>query len=235
MFERPPACSHCEFSGICMPAGLDAAQLQRLEGMAPLRQRVEKGQALFSPDMPLRALFAVRSGMFKTCVHSECGQEQVFGFQMTGEILGLDGIARGTHCCCAIALEDAEVCVLPMTQLDALVQAVPALAGNIQRTMGRELARGHNTMQMLGGMRAEQRLAAFLLATAERQHLRSTGPHELVLQMTREELGNHLGLKLETVSRTFTKLASLGVIEVDRRRVRINDMAALRSMAGPQP
>lgn len=231
---RHVACSDCNLRDLCMPTGLSKADMQRVDSIVSHRQTVRRGQWLFTQGTPFTALYAIRSGVFKTCIHNEYGREQVFGFQMAGEILGFDGIVDERHCCDAIALENAEVCVLPMERLDSLCHEIPALTRHIQRIMSREIVREHGVMQLLGSMRAEERLAAFLVNLAQRLSARGFSSSEVVLRMTREEIGSYLGLKLETVSRAFSKLGEMGLIEVDRRYVRIANPAGLSDMARPQ-
>ena len=153
---------------------------------------------------------------------------------MAGEIIGLDGIVNDQHSCDAIALEDAEVCVMPYSKLEELSREVNALQHHVHKVMSREIVREHGVMLLLGSMRAEERLAAFLLNLVQRLHARGFSQSELILRMTREEIGSYLGLKLETVSRTFSKFADDGVIEVKQRHVRILDTHKLQSMINSQ-
>ena len=169
----------------------------------------------------------MRSGFFKTSVTTADGRDQVTGFQMAGEILGLDGIVQDKHSCSAIALEDAEVCVLPFDKLEQLSREFSALQHHVHRIMSREIVRDQGVMLLLGSMRAEERLAAFLLNLVQRLHARGFSKSEMVLRMTREEIGSYLGMKLETVSRTFSRFQDDGIIEVKQRYVRILDPDAL--------
>ena len=166
---------------------------------------------------------------------AEDGRDQVTGFQMAGEIIGLDGIVNDHHTCDAVALEDAEVCVMPFDRIGELSREVNALQHHVHRIMSREIVREHGVMLLLGSMRAEERLAAFLLNLVQRLHARGCSRSELVLRMTREEIGSYLGLKLETVSRTFSKFAEDNIVEVRQRHVRILDTAALRRIVNQQP
>lgn len=225
------ACSGCSLRELCMPAQLSEAELQRIDGLVARRQRLPKGGTLFATGSTFEALYAVRSGTFKTCVLGADGHEQVLGFQMAGEILGLDGIVEDRHNCQAVALESAEVCTLPMAELNALSLEIPSLQRHLQRIMSREIVRDHGVMQLLGSMRAEERVAAFLVNLVQRLAARGFSDTELVLRMTREEIGSYLGLKLETVSRAFSRLVELGVISVRGRQVAIREPQALRRLA----
>ena len=213
-----------------MPMGLSDGDLGKLDELVTQRRRIKRGSALFSNGDKFSALYAIRVGFFKTCVTTEGGRDQVTGFQMAGEIMGLDGIVGDRHTCDAVALEDAEVCVMPYDRIEALSRDVPALQTHVHRIMSREIVRDHGVMLLLGSMRAEERLAAFLLNLVQRLQARGFSSSELVLRMTREEIGSYLGLKLETVSRTFSKFAEEGIVEVKQRHVRILNSDALRAI-----
>ena len=213
-----------------MPMGLSDGDLGKLDELVTQRRRIKRGSALFSNGDKFNALYAIRVGFFKTCVTTEGGRDQVTGFQMAGEIMGLDGIVGDRHTCDAVALEDAEVCVMPYERIEDLSRDVPALQTHVHRIMSREIVRDHGVMLLLGSMRAEERLAAFLLNLVQRLQARGFSSSELVLRMTREEIGSYLGLKLETVSRTFSKFAEEGIVEVKQRHVRILSSDALRAI-----
>lgn len=217
-----------------MPMGLDEDELARIDELVATRRKVKRGATLFRTGEPFTSLFAIRTGFFKTCVTAEDGRDQVTGFQMAGEIIGLDGIVNDRHSCDAVALEDAEVCVMPFDRIGELSREVGALQHHLHRVMSREIVREHGVMLLLGTMRAEERLAAFLLNLVQRLHARGFSRHELVLRMTRQEIGNYLGLKLETVSRTFSRFAEDGLVEVRHRHVRILDVDKLKALL-PQP
>ena len=189
--------------------------------------------ALFNNGDRFSSLYAVRSGFFKTRVTSVDGRDQVTGFQMTGEILGMDGIVNDHHSCDAVALEDAEVCVMPFDRIESLSREFSALQHHVHKIMSREIVRDHGVMLLLGSMRAEERLAAFLLNLVQRLHSRGFSQSELVLRMTREEIGSYLGMKLETVSRTFSRFVEEDIIEVKQRHVQIKDTEALRRLVNP--
>ena len=224
------ACSNCNLRELCMPLGLNAAELLRIVEVVSQRKKIAKGESLFRNGDKFNALYAIRTGFFKTCVSSEDGRDQVTGFQMAGEIMGLDGIVSDHHTCDAIALEDAEVCVMPFEHIEELSREINALQHHVHKIMSREIVREHGVMLLLGSMRAEERLAAFLLNLVQRLHARGFSQSELVLRMTREEIGSYLGLKLETVSRTFSKFVEEGIVEVKQRHVRILNAEALKNL-----
>ena len=224
------ACSNCNLRGLCLPVGLAPADLERLDALVTTRRKVRRGESLFRRGEPFASIYAVRSGFFKTTVSSEDGRDQVTGFQMTGELLGLDGIGDAAHSCDAVALEDSQVCVIPFGRLEELAQEFAGLQREFHRVMSREIVRDHGVMLLLSGMTAEERVAAFLLNLASRLDARGFSPSAFVLRMTRAEIGAYLGLKLETVSRAFSKLHEDGVLDVRQREVRIVDPAALRRL-----
>ena len=224
------ACSNCNMRELCMPIGLDADELTRVDELVTKRPFVKRGSALFRAGDKFTTLYAIRSGFLKTCITSEDGRAQVTGFQMAGEIVGLDGIATDLHTCDAIALEDTEVCALPFDRIEEIAREVKALQHHIHKIMSREIVREHGVMLLLGNMRAEERLAAFLLNLVQRLHARGFSSSDLVLRMTREEIGSYLGLTLETVSRTFSKFSDDGIITVNQRQVHIQDIDALKRL-----
>lgn len=229
------ACSNCNLRELCMPVGLTDQDLTKLDELVATRRKVKRGDTLFNNGDKFTSLFAIRTGFFKTALATEDGRDQVTGFQMAGEIIGLDGIVHDRHTCDAIALEDAEVCVMPFDRIEELSREVTALQSHVHKIMSREIVREHGVMLLLGSMRAEERVAAFLLNLVQRLHARGFSQSELVLRMTREEIGSYLGLKLETVSRTFSKFVEEGIVEVKQRHVRILNTQALQNLVNNQP
>jgi CRP/FNR family transcriptional regulator len=211
-----------------MPMGLNPAELERIDELVAVRRKVKRGATLFSTGERFTSLYAIRTGFFKTCITTEDGRDQVTGFQMAGEIIGLDGIVNDHHSCNAVALEDAEVCLMPFDRIEELSREVTALQRHVHKIMSREIVREHGVMLLLGNMRAEERLATFLLNLVQRLHARGFSESVFILRMTREEIGSYLGLKLETVSRTFSKFVEDGIVEVKQRHVCILDTAALK-------
>ncbi|MFZ2219498.1 MAG: fumarate/nitrate reduction transcriptional regulator Fnr [Rhodoferax sp.] len=228
------ACSSCNLKELCMPLGLTPAELDRVDDVVASRRKVKRGSTLFRTGEKFTSLFAIRTGFFKTSVVSEDGKDQVTGFQMAGEILGLDGIVNDHHTCEAVALEDAEVCIMPFDRVEELSREVVSLQRHVHKIMSREIVREHGVMLLLGSMRAEERLAAFLLNLVQRLNARGFSQTELVLRMTREEIGSYLGLKLETVSRTFSKFVDDGIVEVKQRHIRILNAEMLKDIVNPK-
>ena len=217
-----------------MPLGLNDDELKRLDDLVTKRRKVVRGDSLYRNGEKFSALYAIRTGFFKTSVAAEDGRDQVTGFQMAGEVIGLDGIVSDHHTCDAVALEDAEVCVMNFDRLEDLSREINALQRHVHKIMSREIVRENGVMLLLGSMRADERLAAFLLNLVQRLHTRGFSQSELVLRMTREEIGSYLGLKLETVSRTFSKFVEEGIVEVKQRHVRILNPDALKLIVNTQ-
>lgn len=224
------ACSNCNLRELCLPVGLSPDEMDHLDRLVATRRAIPRGDTLFRSGDSFQSLYAVRTGFFKTCVTAEDGRDQVTGFQMAGELLGLDGISTDRHGVDAVALEDSQVCVIPYGELEALAREFTDLQHQFHRIMSREIVRDHGVMLLLGSMRAEERLAAFLTNLTQRLKARGFSPSSLILRMTREEIGSYLGLKLETVSRTFSKLQDEGLLEVRQRQITILDQGGLQKI-----
>ncbi|RVU45572.1 fumarate/nitrate reduction transcriptional regulator Fnr [Rubrivivax rivuli] len=229
------ACSSCNLRELCLPVGIGEAQMERLDAIVATRRSVPRGDALFRSGEAFTSLYAVRTGFFKTCLSSEDGRDQVTGFQMAGELLGLDGIGTDRHTCDAVALEDSQVCVIPYHQLEDLSREISDLQRHFHKIMSREIVRDHGVMLLLGSMRAEERLAAFLLNLTQRLRTRGFSASSLVLRMTREEIGSYLGLKLETVSRAFSKFQDEGILDVKQRQITVLNPEALQALVNGSP
>jgi CRP/FNR family transcriptional regulator len=228
------ACSNCNLRELCLPLGLTNDELKRLDDLVSIRRRLKRGDRLYSSGAPFDAIYAIRSGFFKTDVLIEDGREQVTGFQMAGELLGLDGISTEHHTCNAIALEDSEVCAIPFPRLESLSREIHTLQRHFHKVMSREIVRDHGVMMLLGTMRAEERLAAFLLNLSQRFTARGFSHAEFYLRRTREEIGSYLGLKLETVSRSFSRFQEEGYIAVQQKHIRILNVPGLKALMNPR-
>ena len=227
------ACSQCNLRELCLPFGLSDSEIDRLDNLVSARRKLKRGQHLYRAGEPFEAIYAVKSGFFKTDVLTEDGRDQVTGFQMAGEILGMDGISSEAHTCNAVALEDSEVCLIPFAELESLSSEIRTLQSHFHKVMSREIVRDHGVMMLLGSMRAEERLATFLLNLSQRFTARGYSPAEFHLRMTREEIGSYLGLKLETVSRAFSRFQEEGLISVQQKHIRILNIPGLKIMLSP--
>jgi CRP/FNR family transcriptional regulator len=238
MLKRVPVtsesthCSTCMMGSVCLPVGMPSSEVAKLDELVKERLRVEKGQPLFQHGTALDALFALRAGSIKTQINEASGQQQITGFYLPGEIVGLDGMLDGIHSSTAIAMEDSEVCIVKLEDIDEISRYVPSLQHQVRRLMSKEIARSHQVLLALGSMRSEQRLAAFLINLSQRLAALGYSSTDFIIRMSREEIGNYLGLTLETVSRLFSRFARDGVIRVSQREVKILDMAALNELVG---
>jgi CRP/FNR family transcriptional regulator, anaerobic regulatory protein len=232
--RREVTCSTCNLRELCLPAGLSADDLKRVEKVVNLRRRLKRGEVLFSAGDGFHSIFAIRSGFFKTSVVDREGREQVTGFSMGGELLGLDGLGGGHYNGTAVALEDCEVCVMPFAMIEEISHDIRGMQRHLHSVLAREIVRDHGVMMLLGSMCAEERLATFLLNLSRRLVRRGFSQSEFHLRMTREEIGSYLGLKLETVSRIFSRFQEEGLIEVQQKHVRIVDIDGLQRVLRTQ-
>jgi CRP/FNR family transcriptional regulator, anaerobic regulatory protein len=226
-------CSTCNLRELCPPCcGLSRSEMDVADRLVFNRPRVRRGESLYRSGDRFTSLYAVRNGFFKSTALLDNGRDQVTGFSMTGEVLGMDGIGPERHTCNTIALEDSDVCAISFAKLQELAHEVPSLQRQFHKTMSREIVREHGVMLLLGSMNAEERLAMFLLNLSQRFAARGYSPSEFNLRMTREEIGSYLGLKLETVSRTFSKFHEEGLIGVQQKFIRVLDSAGLERVMG---
>lgn len=223
-------CANCSLNELCLPIGLKAEDFKKLDSVIKQSRRLKKGDYLFHAGETFSTLFAIRTGFFKNSVNTQDGRDQVTGFFMSGELLGMDGISTGSYTTDAIALEDSEVCELPFERLEELSQYLPSLNMHFFRLMSREIVRDQNIMLLLGNMRAEERIAAFLLNLSDRLSCRGFAANDFILRMSREEMGSYLGLKLETVSRTLSRFNQEGLISVEHKHIKILQPLALQRM-----
>jgi CRP/FNR family transcriptional regulator len=204
------------------------ADLDAFAEIAFLRRRLKRGESVFRAGDPFSAIYAVRSGCFKTTQADAAGREQVMGFFVTGEVFGLDGIGGTGYHCTASALEDSEVIVLPFALMQDMARQNKTMQYQLHTVLSREITRGHGVMMLLGSMQAEARLGTFLLGLSTRFARLGYSPTDFVLRMTRQDIASYLGLKLETVSRLFSKFHKSGLLDVQQKHVRILDRQGLR-------
>lgn len=220
-------CSGCHLRDLCLPCGMGRSDVQRLDELKFGRRKVKASQTLYREGDRFQFIYAVRSGTFKSSLLLSDGREQISGFYMAGEVMGLDGVAHGTHASSATALEDTEVCAIPYAQLTELAADNSGMQHMISRLMSCEIVQEHSLMLLLGSMNAEERLAAFLLNQSQRLKARGYSAIEFHLRMSRAEIGSYLGMTLETVSRTFSTFQQQHLLEVDKRHVRLIDLDSL--------
>ncbi len=225
-------CSTCMLSHLCLPVGISPQDIQKLDEVVTERIRIPKGGSLFRQGDSAQALYGIRSGSIKTQLEDAAGLIQVTGFLLPGEIVGIDGFLNDTQLSHAIALEDSEVCVAPIHDLDRVTTHIPALKHQLRRLTNTEIRRAQQLVVSLGVLRSEQRLAVFLLDLSRRLASLGYSSTEFVLRMSREEIGNYLGLTLETVSRLFSRFAREGLIRIQQRNVQILDLPMLEQLSG---
>ena len=221
-------CSSCHLRDLCLPCGMTGIDLDRLDSLKFTRRKVKAGQNLYREGDRFQYIYAVRTGTLKSSLMLADGREQVSGFHVAGELVGLDGVAQGRHASATMALEDTELCAIPYAHLSDLAAGTSGMQHIISRLMSREILREHSLMMLLGSMNAEERLAAFLLNLSQRYAARGYSEREFHLRMSRAEIGSYLGMKLETVSRTFSAFQQQRLLEVDKRHIRITDLDGLK-------
>jgi CRP/FNR family transcriptional regulator, anaerobic regulatory protein len=223
-------CAECCLRDLCLPQGLSDAGMEEFRALVFAHRRLKFGQALYRAGESFQAIYLVRAGFLKTVVVLEDGREQVTGLYMSGDVLGMDGIASGTHASDAIALADSDICVVPYERLEAMSDDERPMRRHLHRLLSHEIVREQRMMLLLGTMSAEERVAAFLLNLSQRFSARGFSGSEFVLRMTREEIGSLLGMKLETVSRIFSRLQRDTLIEIEGKHVRIVSIEGLREL-----
>jgi CRP/FNR family transcriptional regulator, anaerobic regulatory protein len=226
-----PTCSSCIMQTMCMPEGLSEEDMERVDELVYTRRRIRAGETLYRAGQRFQSIYAIRSGFFKTHIMRDDGREQVTGFHMSGELLGIGGIGTEMHTCTATALEDSEICIIPYRRLEALSSQLSAMQRHFHKIMSQEIVRDHGVMMLLGCMNAEERLATFLLNLSQRYAARGYSAAEFNLRMTRQEIGSYLGLKLETVSRLFSRFQAEHLLQVQQKHLCLTDMDGLRRIS----
>lgn len=225
------SCGHCSLRQLCLPAGIGAADLKRLDEVVRRRRPLQRGERLFRHGDALASIYVARNGAFKTVSLSEGGDERIVGFHLPGELMGLDALGEGEHRCEAVALDTAEVCEVPVGELAAVAAQLPALQKQLMRVIGQSIARDQDHAGMLVRRHAHERIALFLHGLGERLRHIGQAPERLRLAMSRENIASYLGLAIETVSRGFTRLQEDRVIDVSGRAVEVLDPAELSRLA----
>lgn len=224
-------CARCSLHELCLPASIGDDDLHRLDDIVRARRPLQPGDRLYRRGTSLSSLYVAREGAFKTVTENEGGDAQVIGFHLPGELIGLDGLGAGEHAVDAVALTRAEVCEIPLSQLEDVARQLPGLQRQLMRVIGQGIGRDQAHLEMLGRRQAPERIALFLHGLAERYRQLGRGGDDLMLPMSREDIASYLGIVIETVSRTLSKLQDDGVIAVHGRQIRILDRARLDAAA----
>jgi len=224
------SCQNCTLADLCLPHGMDQDSLEKLDEIVERNPPYHRGEHLFRAGHSSHALFAVRSGALKSyCLTGE-GEEQVLGFILPGELTGMDGLAGEHYASASIALETTSVCELPFDQLAELCCQLPGVHAQIMRIVGKEITTDQQLLMLLGKRNAEERLASFLLSLSARYKRRGLSANEFYLPMSRQDIGNYLGLAIETVSRLFARFQDEQILTVDRKLITICKHETLSAM-----
>jgi CRP/FNR family transcriptional regulator len=226
-----PACAACSLSEFCVSQGVNKDELAQLNGIVPHQRKLNKGEHLYRPGQPFQSLYVVCEGSVKAFRANRDGHEQVVGFYQPGELLGFDAICDNLHSFTAVALENSSVCELPYQHLQASCKSIPGLRKHLITLISNETVKKHEVILMLGKKSAEVRIATFLLDISSRFHSRGLSAYKFNLSMSRHDIGNYLGLAMETVSRFLSQLQKQRIIEIDHRIIRIHDMNRLCELA----
>lgn len=225
------SCNNCRLNTICLPLALDIHQVEQLDRIIQRSRPLQKGEHLYRQDENFESVYAVRSGSVKAYSITDNGQEQVTGFYFPGEILGMDGIAKNKYASSARALETSSICEIPFDKLGELSTRIPSLQKHFFQLMSQEIAEDQQLLTLLSKNTADQRVAALLLSISARNKRRKLSAANFRLPMSRTDIGNYLGLTVETVSRVLSRFQKMGVLGVDNKEITIADPDALRSVA----
>jgi CRP/FNR family transcriptional regulator len=229
------ACRNCSLGALCLPMDLDMDDVERLDSIVKRARPLHRGDYLFRNGERFRSLYVVKTGSVKTYAPSEEGGEQVLGFHLPGELIGLDAIDKEVHACSAKVLETSAICEVPFSRFEELSSTIPSLQHQMYRLLSKEIGQETEILLLLGKKSADERLAAFLLSMSRRLRKRGLSPTDFYLSMSRHEIGNYLGLAVETVSRLFTRFQDEGLLKVDRKHVELLDLEALEAIVARTP
>lgn len=224
-------CQNCSISELCLPFSLNEKELDTLDSIIDRKKPIHKGEQLYQNGDVMHCLFAIRSGTFKTFTVNEQGEEQITGFHLAGDLLGFDAIAEAEHPSFAKALETSMVCEIPYDTLDSLSNSMPKLKKQILRMMSTEIRSDQEMLMLLNRKNAEQRLATFISTLSSRYHARGLSSSEFRLTMTRSDIGNYIGLTVETISRLLNRFSKNGLIDVDGKLITIKNIHKLNETA----
>ncbi|MCJ8169185.1 fumarate/nitrate reduction transcriptional regulator Fnr [Atopomonas sediminilitoris] len=225
-------CNDCSLASLCLPISLNVNDIDQLDSIVKRGRPLKKGDHLYRQGDTFTSVYAIRSGAIKTYVVSDAGEEQITGFHLPSEVVGLAGLAGDSHGVSAVALETTNVCEIPYERLDDLAMELPQLRRQLMNLMSREIREDQQMMLLLSKKNADERIATFLVNISGRYRLRGFSAHHFRLPMSRSELGNYLGLAVETVSRVFTRFQQQGLIEAEGKDVHLTNPTELYAMAG---
>lgn len=224
-------CGDCRLASICLPISLQVEDIDKLDDIIQRGRPLQRDDHLYRAGEHFKSVFALRSGAVKTVKVTEDGDEQVTGFYLPGEILGMDGLAANYYSNSAIALSTSAVCEIPFSRLEELSAKLPSLQRRFFQLMSKEITHDQQLITLLSKNSAEERVCSLLLSISSRNHSRGLSANDFFLPMSRSDIGNYLGLTIETVSRVFSRLSKLGIIALDKKHVIIKDMDELKKMS----
>ena len=225
------SCGDCRLNAICLPISLEVDDLDRVDEIIQRGRPLQKGDHLYRAGDTFQSVYAVRSGTLKAVTVTNDGQEQVTGFYLPGEIIGMDGLAHNAHTNSAMALETSSVCEIPFSRLEELSLKIPTMQRHFFQLMSKEITEDQKLITMLSKNSADERVAALLLSISSRNHRRQLSATDFRLPMSRSDIGNYLGLTIETVSRVFSRFQKSGLLKVDKKDIAIVDMQGLKTVA----
>ena len=224
------SCKDCSLLELCLPRGLGKEEMKQLDNIIQRSKPLHHGESLFRIGHSFNSLYVVRAGSVKTYIPTQSGNDQILGFHLSGELLGLDALEKDVHTCTAVALETTMICEFPFCHFEQICQQLPELYHQMYKLMSKEISNDHRMLLLLGKKSAEERLATFLLNLSNRFKKRGFSAKEFNLSMSRHDIANYLGLAVETVSRLFSRFQEEGLVSVQRRHVYIHDLGRLGTL-----
>ncbi|MBT3827323.1 MAG: helix-turn-helix domain-containing protein [Nitrosomonadales bacterium] len=221
-------CSDCSVRELCFPMEITDADMTQLDVLVKTKIKVRKKEYLYRQGDEFNSIYAVRVGFLKTAITNSQGEEKILGFNMSGELLGLDGFANNKYESSVVALHDSEICVIEKNRIDEISQTFHPLQNCLQKILSTEIVRNNNLSISMSSMNAEQKISTFLLNLGQRFKMRNQSENHFILRMTRSEIGSYVDLTIETVSRTLRKLESMGVIKIHSKLIKIIDINKLK-------
>lgn len=229
--EFQVCCGTCRLASICLPLALESDDIAQLDEIIQRSKPLQKGQHLYREGDDFQSVYAVRSGTLKAYKTTDDGREQVTGFYFPGEIVGMDGISNNIHASSAKALETAAICEIPFTSLEKLSALMPSLQRHFFQLMSREITEDQQLITLLSKNSADERVASLLLSISMRNARRKLSATQFRLPMSRVDIGNYLGLTVETVSRVFSRMQKMDLLGVDNKEIEILDIDGVRDIA----
>jgi CRP/FNR family transcriptional regulator, anaerobic regulatory protein len=223
------ACTDCRFMEVCRPRGVAAADGFCLTKIAKRPRTFQKGESIYRTGMRFNGVNAIKSGSMKLVHSDNRGREAIIAILLPGELAGFDGLYSGHYRCSLIALETSSACEIAASEFEMLTKKLPALHRTLMQKTGEQIER---SIERLATTKrpAEERLAGFLVDLSQRYHARGFAADEFYLNLTRQEIGDHLGVTLETVCRILSRFENADIIDTQGKFVRIKDLEALKNL-----